>query len=201
MSKIKMIIYIGGIFLIVVLIIMSKLYRSNRLLYDINQILTEKIEFMNNYKTTAFIRMKEFNSNHKQISPKTELIDEQGKPVLLENIVDTNTLIFRYTETHCIQCVEEQICILKDTFNIQHNHMILLTTCTHKRSIQVFKNLYNIPYRIYNLKEPLSLEAEEVNLPYFFILDKECMVDDVLITQKEFPLYTKRYLEIIKDNY
>lgn len=185
---------VGALFLITIV----KLYNNNRLLFSVNTTLMETVDKTQNYKILAELRMREMETNGQKLKSTLKVQDENGMSYALVDVIPPESLVFRFSETHCDQCVDEQIHLLKDSSDMDLQNVILLSSYSFARNVHVFKNKYHLPCKIYNLKEPLNLSVEHANLPYFFRIDRDGKIRDVFVAQKELPTYIVEYLRLRK---
>jgi len=151
------------------------------------------------YKADKEIEMK---LNGKEIPLNSQLVN--GKDTIyLSDIIDSDKLIFRYSELHCNTCIDAQIDALKaniDLFN--KNDVIILTKSTNRQYITQFKKFNKIEFPIYELTDSLEVIIPDIDLPYYFIIEKKTTrINSAFVPHKEISDITEKYLNLVKEKY
>jgi len=112
-------------------------------------------------------------------------------------------LIFRYSEVNCMACVEKEIVNLRDFIDRNDIKLVVIASYTNDRDLFLFKRVNKIPkYIIYNIKEgALNLPVENINLPYYFILDSNYKANNLFVPDKNFPERSLKYLNSVVKKY
>jgi hypothetical protein len=125
-----------------------------------------------------------------------------SEKLLLKDLLNKRnfpTVIFRYSELHCQECVNAQIKTLKDFANdIGYDNVLLLANYKNNNDLSVFKRLNQLrDMKIYQV-DSLNISIEEFNLPYVFVVDKNMSVQLLFIPDKELSDLDTEYYKIIK---
>ena len=141
-------------------------------------------------------------ANQISFPPKLTLQNELGNVVLLSNLVgEKPKLVFRYSQLNCNICVDSQMDFVKKFANkYGYDKLIMVSNYKFKKNIFQFKTLNNINNEIYNI-EVLDSALDILNIPYYFILDKDCHPTKFHFPEKIFPENTKEYFKSIEDQY
>jgi len=123
-----------------------------------------------------------------------ELID-----ILLQD--ENNKLVFRVSELNCSICVNHIVTKLKEHFpNYSLNSNIIIIYDSEK--LRYSNGMYDKQAYLTNNRSILGLPAENTNLPFLFILNKDDMMAKmVFIPDKGMPELTDEYLKIIKKRF
>jgi len=148
--------------------------------------------------------LNQFRCEDSDVALPLFLIDENNnKKNIGELSNDSPVLVFRFSEYNCGICSEFQIKIIKE-FMLRYgeNGIILITTFRNKRDLMIFKKINNLSIPIYRVdKNLLNPVIEELNFPYYFILNTNGTMNSVHIPAKEVPLITQQYLQIVGEKY
>ena len=108
-----------------------------------------------------------------------------------------NLIILRISEYQCDICVLEAITDFRKFLNdnISFNG-IIITSISKSDEFEAFK-LKNNSMPVFNVNH-LYFKVEEINNPYFFLIDHQLKVKMVMVHQKEFPEKTANYFEALK---
>lgn len=138
-----------------------------------------------------------------QLPSDLTLYAESGDSLdLLSVKKQKKTFVFRYSFLHCRPCVDSVIVYLSDFLkeNEKNVEVILLATYSQPRDLRTFKRSNQFFTQVYNI-ESLNLPAEELGVPYLFLLDENLTVVDLFIPRKEMPYLLKRYLKKISSGF
>lgn len=123
------------------------------------------------------------------------LLLENGKEKSsLSNAIKDKTLVVRLSQLNCQACIMAITPLLQ---KLSDERIIFLIDYTNKRYFEEFKKTCNDNHRLFKI-ESLALPLDTLNIPYFFILDKDLKTDCVFVPHKEMINQTERYLEIVK---
>lgn len=110
-------------------------------------------------------------------------------------------LAFFHSEVNCNSCVESNISFLNDLGDsIGRQNIIFLTSYKNKRDLSIFKRINQIKFPVYNVNST-GLAIEELNEPFFFVINEHLKAECVFVPIKEDSLHLKRYLDLIKRKY
>lgn len=124
------------------------------------------------------------------------LLEEGKEKANLAHLVKNKTLIVRLSQMNCQACIMAFTPLLQE---LKDCRVIFFMDYTNKRYIQEFKKSYIIgDYRFFKV-EFLPIPLDTLNIPYFFLLDRNLKTECVFIPHKEMINQTEKYLEIIKN--
>lgn len=145
-----------------------------------------------------FIREKE-NENLK-LNSNIELIDIEGKTVLAKDIFKTNSLVFRFSELNCGECIDAEIDALVNSKDKIKKDVILVAYYQTPRDLFVFyKELQKkgmINFKMYlSPDKGLAIPIDKLNMPYYFCVNGNLIMNNFFIPQKEKPNLSEVYLD------
>lgn len=149
-------------------------------------------------------RLYELEYNGDFLSDSLFLTDVNGLKVRLRDIINENKLILRYSELNCQTCIDEQIKnlnIYADSIGV--DRILLFTNYETDVYMRRFKKLNKIKFAIYNMKADANKLLKDIGLPYMFVLspNKKMRVQYMYIPQKEIPILTSSYLNMVKGKF
>lgn len=108
-------------------------------------------------------------------------------------------LVCRFSQMHCESCVNSSIQILQEwQKSIGKKNVLFLGNHRNNRIFKRTIPLYGIHgMRVYNVAS-LSIPAEELGYPYYFILNRDLGVSNVFVPDKSVPEITNKYLSSIQ---
>lgn len=130
------------------------------------------------------------------ISPYFELTGEDDSKYKLSEILNNDqTLIFRYNEFSCSDCIYDEMGNLKELAKkIGEKNIIILASYENKRNLYVNKRVNGINFEVYNIPHnSLDNTLDNYNFPYMFILDKDFKARNLFIPNKFSVQATKEY--------
>lgn len=137
-------------------------------------------------------------SNYEGTSiPDIELSDG----TLLSERINQPTLIFRFSESNCQECVEQTALSIKTLFANHETHVIILADFVQNRKLQIYLNKLGLSNFIYYQVEQLSQDwpIDNISAPFLFITDNSLKIDNILLPHYSFPELTEGYLTNIAD--
>lgn len=180
-------------------VLFYSLYSRQRELEEINEALIDISSRPVNSKKTTTLRMSEIESEGVVISPLIKLIDEKGDTVLLKDVIQDNNLVYKYSQTQCEACTDQQMMLIKQNLDLTYYKLILLTDYHSIRDIKVFKAAKKIDCPIYLIRESLPLNCENLGMPYYFSVNKnDFSVKNVFIPEKEHPEISVSFFNSLK---
>jgi len=128
-----------------------------------------------------------------------ELYNELGEKVFFSDLVkDRSVLVFRFSELNCEICVEEEIKRLKVLSKSIKNRLLFVTSYSFERYLYTFKRINNFKLPIYNIvPNKIKIPVEELNIPYYFVLDSALNIHDIFVPEKTEPENTEKYFKDI----
>jgi len=138
-------------------------------------------------------------SNGLYLDQNLILISESFDTVKLKDFVNSNPiLIFRYPKINCDNCVNILIKNIVELLNIYEIDQITFFAYYDKvSSLSNLKRLNQLQNKIYMIKN-LDIEIENLNSPYFFLLNQDFKIEYVYIPDKKYSGRTKSYLKFIR---
>ncbi|WP_269243371.1 hypothetical protein [Flavobacterium limnophilum] len=128
------------------------------------------------------------------------LIDIEGNTVLVKNIIKANSLVLRFSELNCGECINAEINALVNNKNKIKKNVILIAYYQDRRNLFVFfkdfqnKGLTNI--QMYLLpNEALLIPLDKLNIPYYFCINSNLIMNNFFIPQKDKSTLSKVYLD------
>lgn len=120
--------------------------------------------------------------------------DEDFNKWKLANIISDNMLIFRISESHCGACDQSGLnSLLNNKQEIQNKNIIILCSFFNTRHLKEYRKKHKIPYRMYNLKKSINFNIEDLNFPYFLIVNRDLEVVSCFLPDKHFVSFTDDY--------
>jgi hypothetical protein len=141
-------------------------------------------------------------NDNRFLEQETEVIGLDGEKHLLKDIVKERSLVMRFSEEHCDECVRYfllKLMRLSSELKID-NQIILLASYHNKRSLSVLLQGMKVSFPTY-LVDSITIPCEEIHYPYCFWLDKDLHVDHLFIPDKAEPKMADLYLKIISIRY
>jgi hypothetical protein len=127
---------------------------------------------------------------------------ENGKPITIDSAFSKPTLVFRFSELQCENCIMTELAIIKSLGC--NNHIVGLGSYNNPRQLSIARQKYQIdfPLLFMQLSEtdiilPTSLES--IGVPYYFVMSKQGLTKQVFIPNKQFPEISKKYLQVITE--
>jgi hypothetical protein len=148
----------------------------------------------------SLLKLYELESEGFKLSPELMVEDETGKKIYLKDIVKDKgkVLIYRFGETHCDLCIIQHLMILKDLSNkIGLSKLVLLSRYTSVRKSKIFKQTHDLSFGIFNIMDNMDIPLEQVNTPYFFVMDENLTCCRFFAATKENPQLTISCLRIV----
>lgn len=130
--------------------------------------------------------------------------DESGEYYDISDVLsENNKMVFYFSENHCSDCIKSA---LNEIINIPDsttlNNYIILCNYLNARHFQTLLKEYDLRVPIYNINgQRLNIPAEEMNSPFFFIINSDLRCRQVFIPIKEIENYTANYLEKMNKKY
>ena len=133
-----------------------------------------------------------------QLDRNLFLISETFDTLKLKDLVKSQQiLIFRYTELNCDDCVNSQVKNIVELINIYKiDQIAFFTNYEEALHLSNFKRLNQLQIKIYKIKN-LGINIENLNTPYFFLLNKDCKIEHVYIPDKNNNELTQSFFKLI----
>lgn len=165
-----------------------------------NQVILKNSNELIETLTTNFILT--YRANGIMIDSMLQLKTEKNKDILMKELVGEHSkLVFRYSQLHCNVCVDQEVKFLKDLIDeIGDENILILAHYDSFRNLSLFKRTNQVSTKVFNIKD-IKLPIEEYNIPYYFVVNKDLHISDVMIPTKYLPERTQSYLEFVKEKY
>ena len=117
--------------------------------------------------------------------------------------ISEKKLVFRFDQSHCNLCYEEELRRL-NTQNpyVPNDQLVILTSFNERHFRAMSKKFLNIfpSGNFINIESGyLNLKQEQFNQPYYFILESDSTTHSFFFPDKVLPDQTQAYLEAVKD--
>ena len=187
------------------ILIIAWLYRENTYLKKTEFTIGQKLESaksnVHSLLGNEYIRFQNYGLS---IDKGLNLKSEEDTTSFVELVEKYNKLlIFRYSELNCMACVEKEIIYLIDFVERYNTKLVILSSYTNERDLYLFKRINRISdYIVYNIEEGvLKLPVENLNIPYYFVLDSNYRAINLFVPDKNFPERSVKYLNSIAKKY
>jgi hypothetical protein len=159
-------------------------------------------QFFDDYSTKALLSYDYVNSvKYNGLRLDDVYLSDRNDSVysIKEVAKGDKVLVLRYSYIDCGSCVDS---LIKQTNNLSEilgrEKIVILAKYNSRIDYINFIRLNNIKNNIYNIKDSLSV-ADELNVPYFFVLEKNMTTSNFFIPRKEFSKLTEDYLHAIEN--
>jgi hypothetical protein len=114
--------------------------------------------------------------------------------------LDKTYLVMFFSSSFCSNCVNYSLDEIKSFLNeYKIKNILLLASNYMSRDLYVFAQTNKFdPYSFYSI-ETLNLPIEHLQMPFYFLLNKNLNISHFFIPRKETPEQTKKYFETIKN--
>lgn len=126
-----------------------------------------------------------------------------GDKQMLSDAFHSKTVIFRFSELHCKECIDQVLDNLNIYFNEKENKVLLLADFQSIRKLEIYlskKGLGKFNYTILKNQDE-NWPIEKAFAPYLFITDKELRIDNLLLPHYSTPEITEGYLSLISKKF
>jgi hypothetical protein len=163
---------------------------------------------LNNYKDDERLRLNSILKYSNFQMNDLVIFDDCGIGKRITEVVsklNSNVLVFRYTELNCNSCVSSELNLIKDIFGIDNSKVIVITTYSNILDMIYFKRDNNIKFKLYNILSQSVLNAlDDLDRPYCFVIDLKGQIMLPFVPTKENAglsnTYYKYVNELIKAN-
>ncbi len=156
-----------------------------------------------NVKVERLIEISRIADEINMINKDCVLIDKDSHEVFISDLLTTNPLlILKISKLNCNTCTNQDVEILErflNKYTIKEGKIVILYQDSNIRDVTLLSRSLNNRVPIYRIKEKdsLQLQIDELNIPYFFVLDSSFAPKLIHVTNKLFPDFTNEYLEIV----
>lgn len=111
-----------------------------------------------------------------QLIPNLPLLNEDLDTTHISTIINSTKLVYRFYAETCVQCVEDELDIVKKLADsIGDDNILIISNFDKISSLKAITNRKQItsPCFIYKDRFDLPIEKDEVEIASFFLLDKD----------------------------
>lgn len=160
-------------------------------------------QFYNGYdvkSTLSYDYTKSLQYNGLGIDSTIVLRDANDSSYTVNDIAKTDRkLVFRYSFIHCNACVDTIMKLVNKFANeVGADKVVIIAQYANKRDYKNFVRINQIKTSIYHLQDSLC-KADELSIPYLFVLEDNMTVSNFFMPRKEYPKITEQYLQSIKN--
>ena len=160
-------------------------------------------QFYNDYdvkSSLSYDYTKSMLYNGLVLDSATSLLDNKDSLYTLGNLIDAKRkLVFRYSFIHCNVCVDTLMKFVnKFADEVGKDNVVIFAQYANKRDYKNFVRINQVKTSIYHLQDSLC-KADELSIPYLFILEDNMTVSNFFMPRKEYPKITEQYLQSIKN--
>lgn len=204
MKKIK---YLIVIVLLITLngVLVYKFKSNSKVFTSINFLLNKSLN-KNKEQLLTFEQnfINEKASGNLELNDNTELVDIDGNVILVKEIFKRNSVVLRYSEFNCKDCIEAEINVLIK--NKLKEEIILIAFYQNRRDLFVFREEFkkrglNSTKMFLLPDRGLNIPIEKLNMPFYFCIDSNLTMTNFFIPQKDKPKLTEVYLNYTFKNF
>lgn len=145
----------------------------------------------------------QFDSEDSNLDFAIRAVSLEGDTLTLGDIFSNEkpTVVFRYSNSYCLLCVEQEIENLNNLFEEENPNFNIIGLSDFKDTgkFRNFTRLKSIKFNSYDLVEELNIPLEQLNIPYIFsIQDSQPYTRVVFVPSKDMPENSSRYYQILK---
>jgi len=118
-----------------------------------------------------------------RLDPSLSLKSEKSDSQLLHNVLDRTKLVLRYSELNCQTCVDAMLTQLLNNEKFNTSNCILLAYYRNPAYLYQFMRINRLQLPVYSIKST-GLLPDTLNIPYFYLLDKDLRVSNVFIPEE-----------------
>lgn len=160
-------------------------------------------QFYNDYdvkSTLSYDYIKSMQYNGLEIDSTITLLDISDSSYTVNDISKMDRrLVFRYSFIHCNACVDTIMKLVnKFSKEIGTDKIVIFAQYSNKRDYKNFVRINQVKNPIYHLQDTLC-KADELSIPYLFVLENNMTVSNFFMPHKEYPKITEQYLQSIKN--
>lgn len=156
------------------------------------KILKEEVSF-----TDGLLRIRTKFNKPIVLSQNFEL--ENGKQIGLMQtgcFGKRSVLVFKFSKNNCQSCVDAEIRklrLLKEQVN--KDQIVIFASVDLARELTLYRKLYNLDLLMYKVDEEYNSlnDIEKLNLPYYYIIEKDLSTSSLFIPEKTKGTLTDTY--------
>ena len=133
--------------------------------------------------------------------------DTSGKQEILKKFFNSpRKVIYRVSESYCMECVKKQLPFLKKISNkIGKQNVAILASFSNSKMFRIFLQENNIDVDAYNIVQdvtPFKPAIEQLYEPYYFKADKLTNeISNVFVPEKSLPDLTQAYCDDVTSKF
>ncbi|MCR4558465.1 MAG: hypothetical protein K5685_00120 [Bacteroidales bacterium] len=161
-------------------------------IFDLNHIIALKNNMIDNLSIKYSAMQQQYPLgilNCGQYAKDRTLVDTLDNKITLLDFINTHgekIIICRFAELECQECIKYAISVInkhKDVFDM--TRVLFLANTKSKRIFKLQNKEYNIQkYNVLNCVEDLGIQAEQIEYPYFIVIDNELRVCGIYFPNK-----------------
>ncbi len=117
-----------------------------------------------------------------RLNPSRFLKTEKSDNLSFATIINRPRLVFRYSELNCQSCVDAMLTQLQNNKTLDSSNTLLLAWYNNPAYLYQFKRMNRLSLPVYSIKNT-GLPPDTLNIPYFYLLDKDLRVSNVCIPE------------------
>lgn len=151
----------------------------------------------NNLMYQENIMKYQLYSDGRKLNSKLLLQKEKGEKVAFSKVVKKQVLVFRYSELNCQSCVDAMLTQLQKNKKFNNSNTLLLAWYNNPSYLYQFKRMNRLNLNVFSIKTT-SLPPDTLNIPYFYLLDKDLKVSNVFIPEEGDTASVASYLIFVE---
>ncbi|WP_278702556.1 hypothetical protein [Phocaeicola sartorii] len=151
--------------------------------------------------TTRFLQMNQLKSLEFEGMCLSDIfLRSDSGNVSLYSIVKHPTLVFRYFDINCTDCIQKEATLIKQHTIGVEDRVIFIASFLNYRSMRAYNLANEITQKAFqlNLDQQLGSEIDKNRLPYYFILYPNGKISHFFMSAQESSQYIELYLKGIK---
>lgn len=142
-----------------------------------------------------------WNLEYEKSAAQTQLLtDTTGNELPISKVVRKPTLVFRYSDRNCHDCIRFGIAKLNELTDTAKIEAVILSQYDEVHSLKTKGRIFN-PGNLPMYDIARITPIDDLNVPYFFILNEDSTIGELFVPEKLFPSLTERYLKTIGRKY
>lgn len=121
--------------------------------------------------------------------------------IRLNNIVDSEVLVFHFSESHCQECVKQVAGLIKTYFKNTPSDVLILSSFQSRRTMKLYLSKLGLN-DFNNYQVQFGLDQAEIEIaPLLFITDKNLRMINILLPHYSLYDQTEGYFQIISERF
>ncbi len=118
-----------------------------------------------------------------KLNAETAIFNGKIETIPLRSIITQPLIVLRYSELNCQSCVDAMLTQLQSNKTLDSSNTLLLAWYNNPAYLYQFKRMNRIKLPVYSIKNT-GLPPDTLNIPYFYLLDKDLRVSNVFIPEE-----------------